>query len=118
MKIFDSIAKKMLHESTKLSEETQMTIITTLRKLGYKDETIDSFLAAIEGVSIGTVYKHTHAGCVTDIVEYALEDDGYYSITLRINKNGSEKTYDGHIDITVEAIESHFPSENDEEKFP
>jgi len=111
MKIFDSIAKRMLHESTKISEETQTAIVATLRKLGYRDDTIDSLLAAIRGVSIGTVYERTHTACVTDIVEYALEDDGYYAITLRINKHGTEETYDGHIDITVKDIEPYPPED-------
>ena len=113
MKIFGLIAKRMLHESTKLNEDTQAVIIATLRKLGYKDDTIDSLLAAIKGVSIGTIYGNTHTGCVTDIVEYALEDDGYYSITLRINKHGTEETYDGRIDITVESIAPHFPKDDE-----
>ena len=112
MKIFDSIAKRMLHESTKISEETQTAIVATLKKHGYKDDTIDSLLAAIRGVSIGTVYERTHAACVTDIVEYALEDDGYYAITLRISKHVTdEETHNGHIDIEVKDIEPYPPKD-------
>ena len=112
MKIFGVIAKKMLYESTKLNEDAQAVIVATLKKLGYKDDAIDSLLIAIRGISIGASYESICISCVTDIVEYALEDDGYYSITLKINKHGTEETYNGHIDITVESIDPYFPGDD------